>query len=69
MPKVEINPSSGPLTVFYTISTPEDPNATEINPALPTILFLHPVFCPSEIWEGESSFFFSSSTYEEEVLF
>ncbi|KAL7417544.1 Alpha/Beta hydrolase protein [Mrakia frigida] len=53
MPKVEINPSSGPLTVFYTISTPENANATEINPSLPTILFLHPVFCPSEIWEGQ----------------
>jgi hypothetical protein len=54
MPRVDINPSSGPLSVHYTISTPEKQSATEINPAFPTILFLHPVFVPSEIWEGES---------------
>ena len=69
MPKVEINPSSGPLTVFYTISTPENPNATEINPSLPTILFLHPVFCPSEIWEGESSLVLFYSLDEEQESF
>ncbi|KAJ7050964.1 Alpha/Beta hydrolase protein [Mycena amicta] len=44
MPQVSIHSAGGHLDVAYTISTPTSPNAKTINPALPTILLLHPLF-------------------------
>lgn len=42
----------GPLNVCYFISTPKAHDATEIEPDVPTILFLHPSFVGSQIYEG-----------------
>ncbi|PPQ69671.1 hypothetical protein CVT24_001204 [Panaeolus cyanescens] len=44
MPFIKIKSSSGPLDVHYTISTPTCENAQGIDPSLPTLLFLHPVY-------------------------
>ena len=49
MPYVVVPPSekaadSEPLRVKYYISTPTEPDASEIDPSLPTLLFLHPIY-------------------------
>ncbi|KAF8155559.1 Alpha/Beta hydrolase protein [Crassisporium funariophilum] len=50
MPHVKIKTSSGPVSVSYTISTPTSENAQAIDPTLPTVLFLHPVYMGHEIF-------------------
>ena len=50
MPYVEIPPSptaaadTEPLKVKYYCSTPTNAEATEIDPSLPTLVFLHPIY-------------------------
>ncbi|KAF9475136.1 alpha/beta-hydrolase [Pholiota conissans] len=44
MPQVKIESPSGPALIHYTISTPKDKNADKIDPSLPTIIFLHPIY-------------------------
>lgn len=46
MPTIEpsVAPSAGAITFHYTISTPTCASASAIDPALPTLLFLHSVY-------------------------
>ncbi|KAF7290836.1 AB hydrolase-1 domain-containing protein [Mycena indigotica] len=44
MQQVSINSIGGPLAVAYTIATPTSPSAKAINPSLPTVLLLHPLY-------------------------
>ncbi|KDR79966.1 hypothetical protein GALMADRAFT_242132 [Galerina marginata CBS 339.88] len=44
MPQVKIQSSSGPVLINYTISTPTSEDAQYIDPTLPTVILLHPVF-------------------------
>ncbi|CAK5267146.1 unnamed protein product [Mycena citricolor] len=44
MPTVDITSKGGPLTVSYTISTPNSTFAKTITDGLPTVVFLHAVF-------------------------
>ncbi|KAF9057183.1 alpha/beta-hydrolase [Panaeolus papilionaceus] len=55
MPFIELNPPTGPLKVFYSISTPRRHDAHSIIPELPTILFLHPIYMPQQIFEAQFS--------------
>ncbi|KIY42982.1 alpha/beta-hydrolase [Fistulina hepatica ATCC 64428] len=50
MPSVKIKASGGTLNVNYTISTPGLSSATTIDPKLPTIVFLHPVYIAQDIF-------------------
>lgn len=50
MPQVEIQSSSGPAVINYTISTPSSENANSIDPSIPTVLFLHPVYVAQVIF-------------------
>lgn len=54
MPFVEISNSNGPARVNYTISTPTNPSAPSIDPSLPTLFFIHPVYIPQQIFHRES---------------
>lgn len=54
MPSVEITNSNGPARVNYTISTPTNPSAPSIDPSLPTIFFIHPVYIAQQIFHRES---------------
>ncbi|KAF9025016.1 alpha/beta-hydrolase [Hymenopellis radicata] len=51
MPTIKAKSSSGSLVYNYTISTPTSPNAKTIHPALPTILFIHPVYIAQDIFQ------------------
>ncbi|KIY53081.1 alpha/beta-hydrolase [Fistulina hepatica ATCC 64428] len=51
MPTVYVNSPSGPLTISYTISTPESPNAKFIDERLPTILLTHAVYVARELFQ------------------
>ncbi|KIY68819.1 alpha/beta-hydrolase [Cylindrobasidium torrendii FP15055 ss-10] len=53
MPTIKIKPTAGTLHVSYNISTPTNTNAKTIDPKLPTILFLHPVYIASELFHGQ----------------
>ncbi|KAJ7115410.1 Alpha/Beta hydrolase protein [Mycena epipterygia] len=44
MPHISIVSTGGPLSVSYTISTPNTPSAKAIDPSLPTVLLLHPLY-------------------------
>ncbi|KAF9566550.1 alpha/beta-hydrolase [Agrocybe pediades] len=55
MPYVKISPPTGPLNVFYSISTPLHHDADAIIPGIPTILFIHPVYMPQQIFEAQFS--------------
>ncbi|KAJ7663440.1 alpha/beta-hydrolase [Mycena rosella] len=44
MPHILITSAGGPLSVCYTISTPTATSAKAIDPVLPTVLLLHPVY-------------------------
>ncbi|CAA7270262.1 unnamed protein product [Cyclocybe aegerita] len=55
MPFVKISPPTGPLNVSYSISTPESHNAETILHGLPTVLFLHPVYMPQQVFEAQFS--------------
>ncbi|KAJ4493314.1 alpha/beta-hydrolase [Lentinula lateritia] len=51
MPSIKIDQlAGGPVTFRYTISTPTSNSAKKIDPKLPTVLFLHPVFVPQEVF-------------------
>ncbi|KAF8155557.1 Alpha/Beta hydrolase protein [Crassisporium funariophilum] len=50
MPHVKIKTPSGPVSVSYTISTPDSENAQAIDPTLPTVLFLHPIYIAHEVF-------------------
>ncbi|KAK0458841.1 alpha/beta-hydrolase [Desarmillaria tabescens] len=51
MPSIKVKSNSGSLTYNYTISTPTSPNAKSIDPTLPTVLFLHPVYIGIDIFQ------------------
>ncbi|EIM92308.1 alpha/beta-hydrolase [Stereum hirsutum FP-91666 SS1] len=55
MPFVEISNSNGPARVNYTISTPTNPSAPSIDPSLPTLFFIHPVYIPQQIFHLQFS--------------
>ena len=44
MPQIKIISSSGPASIAYTIATPTSENAQTIDPTLPIVLFLHPMY-------------------------
>ncbi|KAJ6528259.1 Alpha/Beta hydrolase protein [Mycena vulgaris] len=44
MPHISITSTGGPLSVAYTISTPTNSSAKAIDPALPTVVLLHPLY-------------------------
>ncbi|KAJ6460534.1 Alpha/Beta hydrolase protein [Mycena sanguinolenta] len=44
MPGILLNTGTGPVEFNYVISTPTQTSAPCIDPALPTVLFLHPVY-------------------------
>jgi len=64
MSKVSLKTSGGDIAFRYNICTPLSSAATRIDPSLPTILFLHPVYLASEVFHGElvSEAFFEYST-------
>ena len=54
MPSVKIKAAAGSTTIHYTISTPTKANAKAIDPKLPTLLFLHPVYVSQEAFHRTS---------------
>jgi len=48
MPTIKLPTAVGIVPFQYTISTPTNSNADQIDPTLPTIVFLHGDFFPSE---------------------
>ena len=52
MPSIKVKSCSGSLTYNYAISTPTSPNAKSIDPTLPTVLFLHPVYIGIDIFQS-----------------
>ncbi|KAF8156839.1 Alpha/Beta hydrolase protein [Crassisporium funariophilum] len=57
MPYVKIAPPTGPLNVFYSISTPTSHDAESVVAGIPTILFLHPVYIAQQIFQEQFSAF------------
>ncbi|KAH6910703.1 Alpha/Beta hydrolase protein [Coprinopsis sp. MPI-PUGE-AT-0042] len=55
MPTVSANPSGGPITFNYKISTPTCPSADSIDPSLPTVLLLHPIYMEHHFWHPQLS--------------
>ncbi|KAI4516996.1 Alpha/Beta hydrolase protein [Schizophyllum commune] len=53
MPSVKIKAAAGSTTIYYTISTPTKTNAKAIDPKLPTLLFLHPVYVSQEAFHPQ----------------
>ncbi|KAL7409472.1 Alpha/Beta hydrolase protein [Mrakia frigida] len=58
MPFIDVPPSSNPLDtaplrVHYQISTPTDSVASAIDPSLPCVLFLHPLFFAAETFHDQ----------------
>ncbi|EAU89656.1 hypothetical protein CC1G_02545 [Coprinopsis cinerea okayama7 len=53
MPQVSSNPPAGPITFNYNISTPSCPSAKSIDPSLPTLLMLHPIYMEHHIWHPQ----------------
>ncbi|RXW15317.1 hypothetical protein EST38_g10536 [Candolleomyces aberdarensis] len=53
MPFVSTKTPSGPVTFHYNISTPTRTSTTHIDPSLPTILFLHPVYVSQHIFHPQ----------------
>jgi len=50
---VELDVAGGPQSFAYSISTPSCTEARSIDPNLPTVLFLHPVFIGQEAFACE----------------
>ncbi|KIY68033.1 alpha/beta-hydrolase [Cylindrobasidium torrendii FP15055 ss-10] len=50
---VETTTFSGLTRWRYTISTPTNRHATQIDPKLPTVLFLHPIYTCQEVWDRQ----------------
>ncbi|KAJ7247934.1 Alpha/Beta hydrolase protein [Mycena haematopus] len=55
MPTVKIKSSAGSANIYYSISTPKSPSAKAIDKSLPTVIFIHPVYIASEIFELQFS--------------
>ncbi|KAJ7068556.1 Alpha/Beta hydrolase protein [Mycena amicta] len=51
MPSVKVKSIAGSGTFHYTISTPKNPSAKSIDKNLPTVIFLHPVYIATELFE------------------
>ncbi|KAF7316120.1 AB hydrolase-1 domain-containing protein [Mycena indigotica] len=51
MPSVKVKSIAGSATIHYTISTPKNPSAKSIDKNIPTVIFLHPVYIASELFE------------------
>ncbi|KAJ7150140.1 Alpha/Beta hydrolase protein [Mycena crocata] len=51
MPQVKVKSIAGSGNFHYTISTPKNPSAKAIDKALPTVLFIHPVYIASELFQ------------------
>lgn len=52
---VSANPPAGPITFNYTIATPTCSSSKRIDPSVPTILFLHPIYINQHIWHPQLS--------------
>ncbi|KAF9010219.1 alpha/beta-hydrolase [Cyathus striatus] len=50
MPHIDVKTVTGTVSFHYTISTPVCESAQAIDPALPTIIFLHPVYLAQVIY-------------------
>ncbi|KAJ7359633.1 Alpha/Beta hydrolase protein [Mycena albidolilacea] len=55
MPEVRIKSSAGSANIHYTLSTPSSPSAKSIDKNLPTVIFIHPVYIASELFELQFS--------------
>ncbi|KAJ6557950.1 Alpha/Beta hydrolase protein [Mycena capillaripes] len=55
MPQVKIKSIAGSGNFHYTISTPKNPSAKSIDKNLPTVLFIHPVYIASELFQLQFS--------------
>lgn len=53
MPSVKIKTKAGSVNFSYTISTPTSTSAKKIDKNLPTIIFVHPVYIASSIFQSE----------------
>lgn len=54
MPTVKVKSNSqGSANFKYTISTPTSTSAKAIDKSLPTLLFIHPVYIASDIWQPQ----------------
>ncbi|KAJ7773850.1 Alpha/Beta hydrolase protein [Mycena metata] len=53
MPDITLDTPTGTVVFNYTISTPTQTSASHIDPALPTILFLHPVYLGKVIFHQQ----------------
>ncbi|KAK7044845.1 AB hydrolase-1 domain-containing protein [Favolaschia claudopus] len=51
MPDIKIKSSAGSANIHYTISTPGNASAKSIDKNIPTVIFIHPVYIASEIFE------------------
>ncbi|KAJ7634601.1 Alpha/Beta hydrolase protein [Roridomyces roridus] len=51
MPQIKIKSGSGSASIHYTISTPKNASAKSIDKTLPTVLFIHPVYIASELFQ------------------
>ncbi|KAJ7731906.1 Alpha/Beta hydrolase protein [Mycena maculata] len=51
MPQVKVKSIAGPANFHYTISTPKNPSAKSIDKTLPTVIFIHPVYIASELFQ------------------
>lgn len=54
MRQVKAQTSSGDIFLNYVISTPQSDDAEKIDPSLPTILFLHPMYVGKVIFHSMS---------------
>lgn len=58
---IDVQTAHGLVKFNYFISTPAETNATSIDPTLPTVLFLHPVYIASPIFHRMLPFTFRLS--------
>lgn len=54
MPEVTLKTPTGRVEFSYVISTPTQASAPSIDPALPTVLFLHPVYVGKIIYHRKA---------------
>ncbi|KAH9478562.1 Protein ABHD11 [Psilocybe cubensis] len=53
MPHLKVQTATGNVLFNYVISTPDSENAQNIDPSLPTILFLHPVYVSAVMFHNQ----------------
>ncbi|KAF8965052.1 Alpha/Beta hydrolase protein [Flammula alnicola] len=53
MPQVKIHSQAGSALINYTIATPTSENAESIDPSLPTVLLLHPIYVSQVIFHHQ----------------